>query len=150
MNEGITYLYPVAEDPNVLIFWDDQHNDPTFGTILNWSSSHLFFCLPQHALDNYKYVFVSDYIVYNENFLARIMKVCSFNLSDGHYLLMEFVCGLADEASSGSPRWIGKSLSCVCIKRKGVYERICMNLTPVQVRYIRTLQRFGNTFFLSG
>lgn len=47
--------------------------------------------------------------------------------------MRECTCSCADEASCGSPRWIGKSLSCVCIKRKGAYERICMNLTPVQV-----------------
>ncbi|XP_071675113.1 uncharacterized protein [Lolium perenne] len=55
--------------------------------------------------------------------------------------------GSSDEASCGSPRWIGKSLSCVCIKRKGVYERICMNLTPVQEQRLQRLRHRMKVYF---
>ncbi|XP_073117419.1 uncharacterized protein [Elaeis guineensis] len=37
-----------------------------------------------------------------------------------------------DSSTCGSPRWIGRGLSCVCMKRKVTYERICVNLTPLQ------------------
>ncbi|PON82848.1 ELMO domain containing protein [Trema orientale] len=37
-----------------------------------------------------------------------------------------------DHATCVSPTWIGKGLTCVCFKRKGHYERICVNLTPQQ------------------
>ncbi|ONM36800.1 Protein MOR1 [Zea mays] len=40
---------------------------------------------------------------------------------------------LQDEASCEKLRWIGSGLSCVCIKRKGTYERICKNFRPVQL-----------------
>lgn len=38
----------------------------------------------------------------------------------------------ADGATCGRPAWIGKRLTCVCFKRKGVYEGICFNITPKQ------------------
>ncbi|KAI3970264.1 hypothetical protein MKX01_023911 [Papaver californicum] len=37
-----------------------------------------------------------------------------------------------DHATCATPAWIGKGLTCVCFKRKGAYERICINLTPLQ------------------
>ncbi|XWS63850.1 hypothetical protein CRYUN_Cryun06bG0136900 [Craigia yunnanensis] len=40
----------------------------------------------------------------------------------------------SDAATCGTPTWIGKGLTCVCFKRKGAYERICINLTPQQAR----------------
>ena len=40
----------------------------------------------------------------------------------------------ADEATCVTPAWIGKGLTCVCFKRKGHYERICLTLTPQQVK----------------
>lgn len=55
--------------------------------------------------------------------------------------------GSSDEASCGSPRWIGKGLSCVCIKRKGTYERICMNLTPVQEERFQRLRHRMKVYF---
>lgn len=55
--------------------------------------------------------------------------------------------GSSDEASCGSPRWIGKSLSCVCIKRKGAYERICVNLTPVQEQRLQRLRHRMKVYF---
>ncbi|XP_039776898.1 ELMO domain-containing protein A-like isoform X2 [Panicum virgatum] len=51
------------------------------------------------------------------------------------------------EASCGSPRWIGRGLSCVCIKRKGAYERICMNLTPVQEERLQRLKHRMKVYF---
>nr|CAD1820223.1 unnamed protein product [Ananas comosus var. bracteatus] len=53
----------------------------------------------------------------------------------------------SDEATCGSPRWIGKSLSCVCIKRKGTYERICMNLTPLQEERLQRLKHRMRVYF---
>lgn len=41
----------------------------------------------------------------------------------------------ADDATCGAPVWMGKGLTCVCFKRKGTYERICFNLTPLQARF---------------
>ncbi|XP_048318095.1 uncharacterized protein LOC107433989 isoform X4 [Ziziphus jujuba] len=41
----------------------------------------------------------------------------------------------ADDATCGTPTWIGKGLTCVCFKRKGHYERICINLTPQQASH---------------
>ncbi|PKI78311.1 hypothetical protein CRG98_001254, partial [Punica granatum] len=38
----------------------------------------------------------------------------------------------ADNAACMAPNWIGKGLTCVCFKRKGTYERICISLTPLQ------------------
>ncbi|KAI4972569.1 hypothetical protein ZWY2020_003494 [Hordeum vulgare] len=55
--------------------------------------------------------------------------------------------GSSDQASCGSPRWIGKSLSCVCIKRKGAYERICVNLTPVQEQRLQRLRHRMKVYF---
>ncbi|KAI3938417.1 hypothetical protein MKW98_015316 [Papaver atlanticum] len=37
-----------------------------------------------------------------------------------------------DHATCATPTWIGKGPTCVCFKRKGAYERICINLTPLQ------------------
>jgi hypothetical protein len=54
---------------------------------------------------------------------------------------------IANEASCGSPRWIGRGLSCVCIKRKGAYERICMNLTPVQEERLQRLKHRMKVYF---
>lgn len=49
--------------------------------------------------------------------------------------VMPAVAGFADDATCGTPTWIGKGLTCVCFKRKGHYERICINLTPHQASY---------------
>jgi len=39
-----------------------------------------------------------------------------------------------DASCSSTPSWrIKKSLTCVCFNRKRAYERICSNLTPLQV-----------------
>ncbi|TVU03809.1 hypothetical protein EJB05_50657, partial [Eragrostis curvula] len=57
------------------------------------------------------------------------------------------LAGSSDEASCGSPRWIGRGLSCVCIKRKGAYERICMNLTPVQEERLQRLKHRMKVYF---
>jgi hypothetical protein len=40
----------------------------------------------------------------------------------------------ADDATCGSPHWIGKGLTCVCFKPKGGNcQPICITLTPLQV-----------------
>ncbi|CAK9137345.1 unnamed protein product [Ilex paraguariensis] len=45
-----------------------------------------------------------------------------------------------DNASCGSPTWMGKGLTCVCFKRKGTYERVYINLTPLQEERQRRLK----------
>ncbi|CAI0381214.1 unnamed protein product [Linum tenue] len=47
----------------------------------------------------------------------------------------------ADEhATCGAPAWIGRGLTCVCFNRKGVYQRIFINLTPQQEERVRRLK----------
>ncbi|URE36794.1 ELMO/CED-12 family [Musa troglodytarum] len=53
----------------------------------------------------------------------------------------------ADDQTCGSPRWIEKGLSCVCMKRKGTYERICINLTPLQEQRLQRLKHRMNVYF---
>ncbi|KAH7670336.1 ELMO domain-containing protein [Dioscorea alata] len=53
----------------------------------------------------------------------------------------------SDDSTSGSPRWLGRSLSCVCIKRKGAYERIGNNLTPIQVERLQRLKHRMEVYF---
>nr|XP_009419377.1 PREDICTED: ELMO domain-containing protein A isoform X2 [Musa acuminata subsp. malaccensis] len=53
----------------------------------------------------------------------------------------------ADDQTCGSPRWIEKGLSCVCMKRKGTYERICINLTPLQEERLQRLKHRMNVYF---
>ncbi|KAG7034711.1 ELMO domain-containing protein A [Cucurbita argyrosperma subsp. argyrosperma] len=36
----------------------------------------------------------------------------------------------SDHVTCGTPTWIGKGITCICFKRKGTFERICINLTP--------------------
>ncbi|GFZ21146.1 ELMO/CED-12 family protein [Actinidia rufa] len=45
-----------------------------------------------------------------------------------------------DDATCGTPTRMGKGLTCVCFKRKGSYERICINLTPLQEERLRRLK----------
>ncbi|XP_011624900.1 ELMO domain-containing protein A isoform X1 [Amborella trichopoda] len=52
-------------------------------------------------------------------------------------------CGHGSGSSaitSGTPAWLGRGLSCVCIQRKGTYERICATLTPIQEERLRRLK----------
>ncbi|XP_073099319.1 uncharacterized protein [Elaeis guineensis] len=52
-----------------------------------------------------------------------------------------------DSSTCGSPRWIGRGLSCVCMKRKGIYERICVNLSPLQAKRLQRLKHRMNIYF---
>ncbi|XP_052312045.1 uncharacterized protein LOC7477020 isoform X2 [Populus trichocarpa] len=52
-----------------------------------------------------------------------------------------------DDATCGSPTWIGKGLTCVCFKRKGAYERICINLTPQQAKRLKRLKDRMKVYF---
>ncbi|KAH1160749.1 hypothetical protein GLYMA_11G249800v4 [Glycine max] len=49
----------------------------------------------------------------------------------------------------GSPAsaWIGKGLTCVCFKRKGNCQRICISLTPLQEERLRRLKRRMKVYF---
>ncbi|CAL5421129.1 unnamed protein product [Camellia sinensis] len=47
---------------------------------------------------------------------------------------------VADDATCGSPTRMGKGLTCVCFKSRGTYERICINLTPLQEERLRRLK----------
>ncbi|KAG5236429.1 ELMO domain-containing protein [Salix suchowensis] len=53
----------------------------------------------------------------------------------------------SDDATCGSPTWIGKGLTCVCFKRKGAYERICINLTPQQEERLKRLKHRMKVYF---
>lgn len=57
----------------------------------------------------------------------------------------------AEDTAGGPPRWIGRGLSCVCVKRKGIYERDFTNLTPLQVSCFRlaTLPISNNMLLLA-
>ncbi|XP_052204704.1 uncharacterized protein LOC127809720 isoform X1 [Diospyros lotus] len=44
------------------------------------------------------------------------------------------------DATCGTPTRMGRSLTCVCFKLKGSYERICINLTPMQEEKLRRLK----------
>ncbi|KAJ6988768.1 uncharacterized protein [Populus alba] len=52
-----------------------------------------------------------------------------------------------DDATCGTPTWIGKGLTCVCFKRKGAYERICINLTPRQEERFKRLKHRMKVYF---
>ncbi|XP_062110662.1 uncharacterized protein LOC133822371 isoform X1 [Humulus lupulus] len=52
-----------------------------------------------------------------------------------------------DNATCVSPTWIGKGLTCVCFKRKGHYERICVNLTPQQEEKLKRLKHRMKVYF---
>lgn len=45
-----------------------------------------------------------------------------------------------NDATFGSPTRMGKGLTCVCFKSRGTYERICINLTPLQEERLRRLK----------
>ncbi|XP_010248986.1 PREDICTED: ELMO domain-containing protein A-like isoform X1 [Nelumbo nucifera] len=54
----------------------------------------------------------------------------------------------SDDAMCGTPTWIGRGLTCVCFKRKGeAYERICMNLTPLQEERLQRLKHRMKIYF---
>ncbi|KAK4265035.1 hypothetical protein QN277_026140 [Acacia crassicarpa] len=53
----------------------------------------------------------------------------------------------SDASTCGAPAWIGKGLTCVCFKRKGSYERICMSLTPLQEERLRRLKHRMKVYF---
>ncbi|KAG2706635.1 hypothetical protein I3760_05G112700 [Carya illinoinensis] len=53
----------------------------------------------------------------------------------------------SDDATYGTPTWIGKGLTCVCFKRKGNYERICINMTPKQEERLRRLKHRMKVYF---
>ncbi|KAM4120335.1 hypothetical protein ACJW30_03G124100 [Castanea mollissima] len=53
----------------------------------------------------------------------------------------------SDDATNGTHTWIGKGLTCVCFKRKGNYERICINLTPLQEERLKRLKHRMQVYF---
>ncbi|KAL7171766.1 hypothetical protein ACSBR2_036432 [Camellia fascicularis] len=54
--------------------------------------------------------------------------------------LSRCVYSSSDDATFGSPTRMGKGLTCVCFKSRGTYERICINLTPLQEERLRRLK----------
>ncbi|XP_068666017.1 uncharacterized protein [Aristolochia californica] len=54
---------------------------------------------------------------------------------------------LTEHARCGTPGWMGRGLSCVCIKTKGAYERICVNLTPLQEDRVQRLKHRMKVYF---
>ncbi|KAK4753627.1 hypothetical protein SAY87_001731 [Trapa incisa] len=53
----------------------------------------------------------------------------------------------SDGAACLAPNWIGKGLTCVCFKRRGTYERICISLTPLQEERLGRLKQRMGVFF---
>ncbi|XP_010531612.1 PREDICTED: ELMO domain-containing protein A isoform X2 [Tarenaya hassleriana] len=54
----------------------------------------------------------------------------------------------SDDTTCGTPTWrIGKTLTCVCFKRKGAYQRICSNLTPLQEERLKRLKHRMKVYF---
>ncbi|XP_022956718.1 ELMO domain-containing protein B isoform X2 [Cucurbita moschata] len=53
----------------------------------------------------------------------------------------------SDHVTCGTPTWIGKGITCICFKRKGTFERICINLTPVQEDRLRRLKQRMKVYF---
>ncbi|KAG4158992.1 hypothetical protein ERO13_D02G150200v2 [Gossypium hirsutum] len=53
----------------------------------------------------------------------------------------------SDGATCGRPAWIGKRLTCVCFKRKGVYEGIYFNITPKQEERLNRLRHRMKVYF---
>ncbi|KAK6116597.1 hypothetical protein DH2020_049703 [Rehmannia glutinosa] len=54
---------------------------------------------------------------------------------------------LSDDATCGTPVWRGKGLTCVCFKRKGIYARVCINVTPLQEQRLKRLRHRTKVHF---
>ncbi|KAI4343383.1 hypothetical protein L6164_010738 [Bauhinia variegata] len=54
---------------------------------------------------------------------------------------------VSEDATCGTPTWIGKGLTCVCFKRKGNYERICISLTHLQEERLTRLKHRMKVYF---
>ncbi|CAL5421127.1 unnamed protein product [Camellia sinensis] len=65
---------------------------------------------------------------------------CVYSSSGNPRLKAEVNLLVADDATFGSPTRMGKGLTCVCFKSRGTYERICINLTPLQEERLRRLK----------
>ncbi|CAL5338651.1 unnamed protein product [Camellia sinensis] len=65
---------------------------------------------------------------------------CVYSSSANPRLKAEVNLLVADDATFGSPTRMGKGLTCVCFKSRGTYERICINLTPLQEERLRRLK----------
>ncbi|XP_015572241.1 ELMO domain-containing protein C isoform X2 [Ricinus communis] len=74
--------------------------------------------------------------------IESILKPFSFANKQGFSLVIK-----PDDATCGTPTWIGKGLTCVCFKRKGAYERICINLTPHQEERLKRLRHRMKIYF---
>ncbi|KAE9454722.1 hypothetical protein C3L33_13362, partial [Rhododendron williamsianum] len=71
------------------------------------------------------------------SFLASDSRIDSslVSIADGLTL-----CRRLHDAAHGTPNRMGKGLTCVCFKPKGSYERICINLTPLQEERLKRLK----------
>ncbi|BAT86611.1 hypothetical protein VIGAN_04428200 [Vigna angularis var. angularis] len=74
------------------------------------------------------------------SFNATFIPICASSSSSS-------LSQTSDNATCGSPAWIGKGLTCVCFKRKGNCQRICISLTPLQEERLRRLQRRMKVYF---
>lgn len=52
-----------------------------------------------------------------------------------------------NDTTCGRPAWIGKGLTCVCFKRTGTYERVYINLTPLQEERLRRLKHRMKVYY---
>lgn len=67
--------------------------------------------------------------------MFHVLKYCIHvvQVPDQWLAILEiFIWLAADDATCGTPMWIGKGFTCVCFKPKGSYQRMCINLTPSQ------------------
>ncbi|KAG5520641.1 hypothetical protein RHGRI_033277 [Rhododendron griersonianum] len=71
------------------------------------------------------------------SFLASDSRIDSslVSIADGLTL-----CRRLHDAAHGTPNRMGKGLTCICFKPKGSYERICINLTPLQEERLKRLK----------
>ncbi|XP_010250740.1 PREDICTED: ELMO domain-containing protein A [Nelumbo nucifera] len=53
----------------------------------------------------------------------------------------------SEDAINDMPAWIGRGLTCICFKRKGAYERLCTNLTPLQEERLQRLKHRMKVYF---
>ncbi|KAK9675402.1 hypothetical protein RND81_11G005400 [Saponaria officinalis] len=51
------------------------------------------------------------------------------------------------DVTCGAPIWIGKGLTCYCFKTKGLCQRICITLTPVQKERLNRLKHRMKIYF---
>ncbi|XXG78505.1 hypothetical protein AAC387_Pa08g2440 [Persea americana] len=83
----------------------------------------------------------------SEGSCVGIRTLSSSSSSSSSLTRCYYLSSSSDDARHRTPAWMGKGLSCVCIKRKGTYEHICSNLTPLQEERLRRLKHRMKVYF---